>query len=235
MRYVVALSGGKDSTALALRLRDVEPLTDWEYIITPTGDELPEMIAHWEHLEKLLKKPLIRLTNQGHTLNSLIQVQKGLPSFRLRWCTRLLKIQPTIAWCVKNAPVVLHVGLRADEEVRDGIYGDYVLSRFPFREWDWKLADVLEYLELRDIPIPKRTDCARCFFQRISEWHALWRDYPDIYQSAIDQEVSTGHTFRRPNQDTWPSSLTDLAREFASGRQLRKSEKKDNMCRVCSL
>lgn len=234
MRYVVGLSGGKDSTALALRLKDVEPRTDWEYIITPTGDELPEMLAHWTYLESLLKKPLIRITNQGHTLNSLIQIQKGLPSFRLRWCTRLLKIQPTIAWCVKNAPVTLHVGLRADEEVRAGIYGDYVASRFPFREWNWSLKDVLEYLELREISIPKRTDCARCFFQRLSEWHSLYLNYPDIYWEAAQQEITYGHTFRRPNQDTWPASLIDLAAAFQSGRPLRNSTKKD-MCRVCSL
>ncbi len=44
-RHIIALSGGKDSTAMALRLAKVEP-RDYEYVITPTGDELPEMIEH---------------------------------------------------------------------------------------------------------------------------------------------------------------------------------------------
>jgi tRNA(Ile)-lysidine synthase TilS/MesJ len=35
MRHIVALSGGKDSTAMALRLAEVEPL-DYEFVITPT-------------------------------------------------------------------------------------------------------------------------------------------------------------------------------------------------------
>ena len=39
-RHIVALSGGKDSTALALRLAEVEPC-DYEYICTPTGMNCP--------------------------------------------------------------------------------------------------------------------------------------------------------------------------------------------------
>lgn len=56
-RHVVALSGGKDSTAMALRLAEIEP-RDYTYVITPTGNEFPEMIAHWRHLSDMLGKPL---------------------------------------------------------------------------------------------------------------------------------------------------------------------------------
>ena len=52
MTHVVALSGGKDSTALALRLAEVEP-REYVYLCTPTGRELPEMEAHWTRLEGL--------------------------------------------------------------------------------------------------------------------------------------------------------------------------------------
>ena len=45
MTHVVALSGGKDSTAMALRLAEVEP-QEYRYICTPTGRELPAMEAH---------------------------------------------------------------------------------------------------------------------------------------------------------------------------------------------
>src|SRR5690349_4306730 len=104
VRYVIGLSGGKDSTALALRLQEIEPDTDWEYLITPTGDELAPMLEHWAKLEQILGKPLIRVTNHSLTLNGLIDIQKALPNFRQRWCTRILKIEPTIAWCVRNSP-----------------------------------------------------------------------------------------------------------------------------------
>ena len=221
--------------ALALRLKEVHPEIDWEYLITPTGDELPEMVAHWENLERLLGKSFIRITAPVGGLNNLIQVQKALPNFRQRWCTRILKIEPMIAWCVKHSPITNYVGLRADEEEREGIYGHLVNSRYPFSEWGWGLPEVLRYLEERGVKIPKRTDCARCYHQRISEWRDLWENHPDLYWEASAQEEKYGHTFRSPGRDTWPTDLASLAREFSSGREIRKSKKNGDMCRVCSL
>lgn len=235
MRYVVGISGGKDSVALALRLAEVEPEKNWEYLITPTGDELPPMNAHWANLEQILGKPFIRLTVNGRTLNDLIQIQHAVPNFRQRWCTRQLKIEPTITWCIRNAPVTMHVGLRADEDEREGIYGQYVQSRFPFREWGWGIREVRDYLCRREIIIPKRTDCARCYHQRISEWRDLWRDYPEIYWDAARQEAELGHTFRSPGRDTWPSDLVNLAAEFERGRPIRGDGRQGEICRVCSL
>jgi hypothetical protein len=45
MTHIISLSGGKDSTAMALRLAEIEPC-DYEYLIAPTGNELPEMFDH---------------------------------------------------------------------------------------------------------------------------------------------------------------------------------------------
>lgn len=235
MRHVIGLSGGKDSTALALRLREIEPDTNWEYICTPTGDELPPMVEHWARLEEMLGKPLIRITNKERTLDDLIQIHGAVPNFRMRWCTRQLKIEPTIARCVRNAPVLMHVGLRADEGEREGIYGDLVQSRFPFREWGWGIGQVLGYLDDRDIEIPTRTDCGKYYHQRISEWRDFWRDYPDRFFAAAEQEARIGHTFRSPGRDTWPVALIDLAEAFASGRKIRENKNNGDLCRVCSL
>jgi 3'-phosphoadenosine 5'-phosphosulfate sulfotransferase (PAPS reductase)/FAD synthetase len=40
MRHILGLSGGKDSTALAIYMRDRVP--ELEYVFTDTGKELPE-------------------------------------------------------------------------------------------------------------------------------------------------------------------------------------------------
>lgn len=251
MRHVVAISGGKDSTVLALRLAEVEP-QDYEYLITPTGNELEEMEAHWKKLEGLLGKPLIRLqpfpSRDG--LLHLIQLFNSLPNHRQRWCTRMLKIEPTIAWLTENAPCVQYVGLRGDEETRGGIYGDIpgVTQRYPFREWGWGVDDVWRYLAERGIKIPKRTDCAWCYGQRLVEWYRLFTDHPDLFWEAVAIEKATGHTFRSPSRDTWPASLEGLAWEFQQRipkgavkpgtLQLElfdAGETNEQPCRVCSL
>lgn len=61
IKHVLGLSGGKDSTCLALAMRERHPEIEMEYICTPTGNELPELFEHLDNLEILLGKPIKRL------------------------------------------------------------------------------------------------------------------------------------------------------------------------------
>jgi hypothetical protein len=225
---------------MALRLAEVEP-RDYTYICTPTANEPDEMKAHWEHLECILQRPLERIT--AGTLEEMMGEQECLPSHRMRWCTRRLKIEPTIAYFAANAPAVLYVGLRADEDTREGIYGDVVKSDFPFRRWGWTEQDVWDYLHKRGVSIPYRTDCEWCYDQTLREWRKLWRDNPASYARAIAWEKRTGHTFRSPSRDTQPAELIQLGAKFAAGYIPRGDTDQMSMleapefrkCRVCSL
>jgi 3'-phosphoadenosine 5'-phosphosulfate sulfotransferase (PAPS reductase)/FAD synthetase len=242
--HIVALSGGKDSTAMALRLAEVEP-QEYSYAITPTGDELPEMFDHWKKLEVLLGQRLTVLTS-GYSLSGLIRKKKALPNWRMRFCTPVLKIQPFNAHLMENRPAVSYVGLRADEpaDVRRGaVFGNVegITQRFPLREWGWTINDVWAYLDAQGVTIPARTDCARCFFQTLGEWWWLWKEHLEEYLDAEAEEEETGHTFRSPQRDSWPTSLVDLRREFEKDHipkgagQLDLMGGRPNMCRVCSL
>ncbi len=249
IRHIIAVSGGKDSTALALWLQENRP-KNYEYIITPTGNELPEMVAHWGNLEVILKMKFTRLkpfTNEDGLL-FLINEYNALPNWRQRWCTRQLKIEPTLEFLKKAAPCIHYVGLRADESDRGGIYGDVpgVKHEYTFQEIEWDIKDVWSYLAERGIKIPRRTDCAWCYGQRLIEWKRLYQQHPELYQKAVDLEKASGHTFRSPGRDSWPAPLDKLAEEFESGRRVRGENKSNQLslfafdedtepCRVCSL
>jgi 3'-phosphoadenosine 5'-phosphosulfate sulfotransferase (PAPS reductase)/FAD synthetase len=240
--HVVAISGGKDSTALALRLAEVEPRS-YRYVCTPTGDELPEMFEHWRKIGEMLgSKILPIMAHKG--LNGIIDEQKCLPNNRMRFCTRILKIEPYRKWLSEHTPCTSYVGLRADEEGRaGGAYSDIegVTMRFPLREWGWGKAEVWAYLEQHNIKIPERTDCARCYHQRLGEWWRLWREFPETYAHAEAQEKVTGHTFRNPQRDNWPTSLADLRTEFEAGKVPPRTKLQHDLfrgigeCRVCTL
>jgi 3'-phosphoadenosine 5'-phosphosulfate sulfotransferase (PAPS reductase)/FAD synthetase len=239
MNHVVALSGGKDSTAMGLRLHELHPEIDFKYVCTPTGNEPEAMFSHWRKIGELLGTPIIPIV--GGTLKGKILEQKALPNVWQRWCTRMLKIEPYAAWLMQQGEVTSYVGIRADEPEREsGDYSDIpgVIMRFPMREWGWRLSDVQAYLALRGVVIPARTDCEWCFFQRLGEWRDLWRDNPKSYKEAEEMEALIGHTFRSPNRDTWPADLAGLRSEFERGRPLR-GENKDKTaelkCRVCKL
>lgn len=242
MNHIVALSGGKDSTAMALRLAEIEP-RDYTYICNPTGHELDEMNAHWSKLETLLGKPLLRVTNRD--LDFWIDEFNALPNWRQRWCTRLLKIEPTIAYMKAHQPGILYVGIRADEdeELREGIYSELVVSDFPLRRWGWGIAEVRSYNRHRGIRVPERTDCYDCYGQKIAEWKRLLRKHPDLFERASQREDAIGHTFRSPGRDTWPAKLADFREELERGRRVRGEKLQIEMfeddeytgCRVCRL
>ena len=242
--HIVAISGGKDSTCLALALKEKEP-RPYNYMFTPTVDELPEMVEHMKKLEQLLDAPIISLTNGN--LNSIIKENKMIPTFYSRFCTRILKLRPASEFYSALDPVVAYVGIRNDEDERAGMrpgrdsasIKTNISNDFPFQRWEWDEEDVWSYLNDKGVSIPKRTDCARCPFQKLGEWYNLWKEYPLIYHEAEIQEEHYEHTFRSAQRDTWPAGLKELRERFEEGEiptiSLRMMEERDNMCRVCSL
>ncbi len=236
--HIVALSGGKDSTALALTLAEAEP-RDYQYVCTPTGNELPEMQAHWERLGVLLGKPLISLP-AGRTLMGLIYQQRALPNWRMRWCTRMLKIEPFEGYVLAHMPCTVYVGIRADEADREGVayedMGEGITRRYPMVEWGWNRGDVIHCLDRHGVVVPDRTDCAACFFQTLGEWHTLWKDHPDLYAQAEAAEAMTGHTLRSPQRDSQPAALKDLRAKFEQGYCPKPRTMADRkvMCAVCA-
>ncbi len=57
--HIVSLSGGKDSTALAIYLRGKIPQV--EYVFCDTDKELPETYEYLDKLEAYLQRPIARL------------------------------------------------------------------------------------------------------------------------------------------------------------------------------
>lgn len=242
MKHIGAISGGKDSTVMALMLAERHPEIEFQWVCTPTGNE-PK--AWYEHMRWLRERigPIEPIMWHGG-LDGLIRHYNALPNWRQRWCTRRLKIEPFADYLTKNTPAKFYVGLRADEEKREG--GDYqevpnVEMTFPLRDWGMSLSDILEFLRSREITVPNRTDCKLCFFQRLIEWYELLRDDPESYAEGERYEEMTGHTFRSPGRDKWPTSLRDLRAHFEAGnippdtRIRKKDALADMQCRVCRL
>lgn len=229
VKLLVAFSGGKDSTAMLYGMveRGERPTA----LFTPTGNELPPVQKHVEETCRLLDVPLV-IPKGGKTLEFWIHDFQALPNWRQRWCTRLIKIVPCIAYLQRHPGSTLCVGLRADEEAREGLYGEYARYRYPLREWGWDITKVRAYLSAREITVPPRTDCALCYGQRLTEWYMLWKEWPEYYKHGEELEARYGHTFRSPGRDTWPASLAELRQRFERG-DIPRARGRHDACSVC--
>lgn len=234
---------------MALRLAETHS-KQFTYVCTPTGNESPEMFAHWRDLGDRLGDTIWPIS--GGTLEGVIAANRAIPNHNMRFCTRILKIEPYLQFCRKVMPAISYVGLRADEREREGISdpkghgGDMSIPKpygieqhYPLREWGWGLKEVMDYLVKKKVRIPDRTDCEWCFWQRLGEWYILWRDRRESFEKAAEWERRVGHTWRSNSRDTWPASLDGLALRFANGDvpeiSLKMMENRKGMCRMCSL
>jgi 3'-phosphoadenosine 5'-phosphosulfate sulfotransferase (PAPS reductase)/FAD synthetase len=210
-RHIVSLSGGKDSTALAMYLRGKIP--NLEYVFCDTHKELPETYEYLDKLEAYLQSKIMILNPQRGFDHWLDMYGGMLPSAQVRWCTRKLKIEPFEAY-VKDDQVWSYVGIRADEN-RSG----YISSKpniqpiLPFKEHGLRIADVERLLEESGIGLPsyyewrQRSGCTFCFFQRSGEWVGLKERHPDKFEEAKSYESERGgeHFYWRQRE-----SLADL-------------------------
>jgi 3'-phosphoadenosine 5'-phosphosulfate sulfotransferase (PAPS reductase)/FAD synthetase len=218
IRHVLGISGGKDSSALAIYMRDRVP--EMEYFFCDTGAELPETYDYLNRLEAALGKPISRL-NSTRDFDHWLEVYQGtLPSPQMRWCTKNLKIKPLEAW-VGDDDAVSYVAIRADEN-RLGYISTKpnITAIFPFREDGVDRAGVDRILAEAGIGLPAyyewrtRSGCYFCFFQRKHEWVGLKDRHPDLFDRAIEyeQKVNYERTAMKGRQYTWSQgeSLEEL-------------------------
>jgi 3'-phosphoadenosine 5'-phosphosulfate sulfotransferase (PAPS reductase)/FAD synthetase len=229
VRHICGISGGKDSSALAVYMRDQVP--QMEYFFCDTGAELPETYEYLDKLETALGKPIARL-NARKGFDHWFTVYRGaLPSPQMRWCTKKMKIEPLEEW-IGDSPAVSYVAIRADESGRKGYISTKpnIKAVFPFIEAGVTHDGVLRILEEAGIGLPgyyewrTRSGCYFCFYQRKAEWVGLAEKHPDLWERSVaieqkvmkdagaDGDASFGRYGMRGRQYTWSGgeSLPEL-------------------------
>jgi len=220
-KHVLGLSGGKDSAALAVFMKQNHPDLNIEYFFTDTGKELPEVYDYLGRLEGFLGQPILRLNPDRGFDFWLKQYNDFLPSPQTRWCTRQLKLRPFEMWLKpyldRGVTVFSYVAIRADESYREGYSStqDRLIVKLPFRESGVDKPGVFELLNGAGLGLPEyykwrsRSGCTFCFYQQKIEWVRLKERHPEAFEEAKSYEktaVDQGSPF------TWSQgeSLSEL-------------------------
>ena len=254
-RHVLGLSGGKDSAALAIYLKDQGRDDGIEYFFCDTGAELPEVYEYLDRLEDYLAKPIERLSSGRDFDHHLKRFNNFLPAPHARWCTRVMKLEPLEAF-IGDDPCVSYIGIRADEQ-RGGYisHKPNIKASYPFIEDGIVKTDVFRILE-DSVGVPEyykwrsRSGCYFCFFQRQDEWIGLADNHPDLFERAktyekLDPRSGTRFTWTRGGtlddvlaQRTRirSSASANKPRRFTVWQQaLRRDEPDEQGCLICTL
>lgn len=239
-KYVVSLSGGKDSTAMLLRLiAENRPI---DYIIfCDTGLEFPQMYEHIDKLEKYIGRPIIRLKAEHdfeyyffiyHPKRKNPELEKydgmswGGP--RNRWCTGMLKKRVLDAYfkdLKKDYEIVEYIGIAVDEpdRVKDACY--------PLVEWNMTERDCLQYCYERGFTwgglyeIFHRVSCWCCPLQSFEELRKLRKHFPELWKQLEFWDKNTWRTFKPGYSVQALNARFDFEEERqAQGKSIRNKE-----------
>ncbi len=221
-RVIVGLSGGADSSVLAL-FSAAYLAPNYPHLTFLFCDSLAEPESCYSALDQIEEITGIAVTRlePENGLFGLVDKYNGfLPSGQARYCTKSLKIKPLMDY-MKSIPsetgYVSLAGIRYDEADRDGISFQYsmessTVAAFPFIDLKMTKAMVFDILD-RSIGIPEtykyrsRSGCYSCFFQRNAEAIGMLINDPENFAQTEKYEKLT-----EADQERWaniPTTLTD--------------------------
>ena len=193
--YLLPVSGGADSTYLAILLHKMFPTAPFQMVFTDTGAEEPEILTTLDKLEAFLGKPITRIQPELGLYELIEKFGGYLPSPNARWCTRELKLKSFQRWIQQFDGIQkwMFVGIRADEPSRIAFTLDQVETVMPYVDLQMCREDVFAGLQ-RTIGIPRfyqrrtRSGCSVCPFKRRSELVGLLQQKPIEFDRGMKYE-----------------------------------------------
>ena len=208
--HVISISGGKDSAALAIYLKEKYPDREFKYLFFDTEEELQDTYDYLNKLQSILGIKVEYKFPEKSFKELLLQHNDYLPSPTERWCTRKMKLETFLNTMqeFKEYTIYNYVGIRADEN-REGLIptDEHIITVMPFKDDGITLNDVKRILHDAGVGLPayydvvydekydieyfrSRSGCYFCFFMRQIEWVWLWEKHPDEYKKAMEFEKS---------------------------------------------
>lgn len=231
---VVSFSGGKDSTAMLLRMIELGEHID-EVVCCDTYKEFPAMYRHIDKVKAIVEAEGIKFTMlksersfdyymfeyEPKRKSAQFQGKKGWswPYSRMRWCTSRLKQQVISRYfrdLNKKYDVFQCIGIAADEKERlERKNNQNSNHRHPLVEWGWTEKDCLKYCYAKGFDweglyeLFSRVSCWCCPLQTLEQLRKLRKHFPELWAELQDMDSRTWSEYR-PGY-----SVADLETRFA--------------------
>lgn len=194
MRNYLSFGGGVNSVALHLFMLDQG--IEFESVFVNHGTDWPETYQYVAGFQWWLKAngyppiTILRPLVQNHTtLIGYYEWKRKVPSIMRRDCTDKFKIRTLQRY--QKAPCFVHLGIDAGEakrariSTRNGMENRYLLI-----EHDIDREGCVKIIKDHGLPIPMKSGCYICPFQKRSQWIDLRKKHPCLFQRADNLEAA---------------------------------------------
>ena len=225
MKHIVSYSGGKDSSAMLIRMVEENmPIDDIVFInvmATPEiGAEFPEMYEYLQKMEEYIHRKITvvpSVISFDEAFHQTYQTGKragtiyGYPLTIGAWCNDRLKLRAINRHYKTYGEHIRYLGLAADETKRNARLGPN--CRTPLSDWGMTEKDCIEFLEERGMMNPlyqkfRRLGCFFCPKQSLQSLRTVRHDYPELWRMMMKWDEESPRTFK-PN-----CTVHDLERRF---------------------
>lgn len=226
---ITSVSGGKDSTAMMLALREAG--VEFRAVFADTGWEAPETYTYLDLLREKLG-PIDVVGAEGGMV-AKIRSRAGFPARMQRWCTRELKIDPLRAYHdTVDGETVSTVGVRASESVyRSRLRAFEDCDTWGGFVWRpllaWSVEDVLAIHHRHGVPVNPlyqrghdRVGCYPCVYANKGDIRLVADYAPDRIATIRELEAEVVE-IRDERNESSPGRYEPMMGTFFQGRDAR--------------
>lgn len=188
----LSFGGGVNSVALMLWL--IEHDIEFESVFADHGGDYPET---YEYVDMLLAKgyqitvlkPRKMAKGKEVDLYGKCYEYKMTPSTRFRWCTHNYKVMPIVKYVER--PCFMFLGIASEEAhraKRNREYYDGIVRDYPLIDHNINRQGCVEIIKRHGLPVPPKSGCFFCPFQKASEIRTLYHRCDDLFDKALELE-----------------------------------------------